>query len=85
MFQYIMMSDNEILARLHDLGWNPGTINDTNRKYGLALIYNAEMDQCMDEGDSGIDPQEIVEHSLHNDQRRKNNLTLSSCYIDIYF
>ncbi len=68
-----MMSDNEILERLRDLGWSPPPINENNRMYGLALIFNAEMDQCMDEGEIGVDSQQRVEHSSYNDQRRKNH------------
>ncbi len=71
------ISNNQIFERLQELGWNPPTINENNRMYGLALIYNAEIEQSMDEDEIGTDDHQMKEQDdSHKDQRRKINLTL---------
>ncbi|CAF1498631.1 unnamed protein product [Adineta steineri] len=64
-----MMSDSQISERLRDLGWNPPVINETNRMYGLAVIYNNQMDQSMGEDELQMDSQQILGHSLYNVER----------------
>ncbi|CAF1292858.1 unnamed protein product [Adineta ricciae] len=64
-----MISNTEIYERLQDLGLSPPMINEANRMYGLALIYNIEIDKSMDEDELQIDSQQVSGCSLHNDQR----------------
>ncbi len=71
------ISNNQIFERLKELGWNPPTINENNRIYGLALIYNTEIEQSMDQQTKGTDDHQMEEEdALHKYQRRKINLTL---------
>jgi hypothetical protein len=73
------ISNDEIFERLQELGWNPPTINDNNRMYGLALIYNAEIDQMVDAKVSPTDDHTTEgQDRLYKEQRRKINSTLFS-------
>jgi broad-specificity NMP kinase len=73
----MFISNNQIFERLKELGWNSPTINENNRIYGLALIYNTEIEQSMDQQAMGTDNQQMEEEdALHKEQRCKINLTL---------
>lgn len=71
------ISNNEIFQRLQQLGLNPPTINNRNRMFGLALIYNAEMEEDKQEEDK--QDEEVAsdydrmdhEHPLYKDPRRE--------------
>ena len=66
------ISNNEIFQRLQQLGLNPPTINNHNRMFGLALIYNAEMEEDKQDEEVASDYDRIDhEHPLYKDPRRK--------------
>ena len=66
------ISNNDIFQRLRQLGLNPPTINDNNKMFGLALIYNAEMEQDIQDDQVASDHDETDhEYSLYKDPRPK--------------
>lgn len=81
---HTMISNNEIFERLRDLGLNPPIINEANRMYGLALIYNNEIDKSVNEYELQIDSQQVLECSLNNDQRRKDHTTQVPLLISLF-
>ncbi len=76
------ISNNQILARPQELGWYPPIINDINRMYGFALVYNAQIEQGRDQEETGADDYQMEEVvALYKDQQRKINLIL--CIVKI--
>ncbi|CAF4449887.1 unnamed protein product, partial [Rotaria magnacalcarata] len=63
------MSNQELFNRLQQLGCNPPAINDKNRMFALALIYNLELEQGINQDESLMEPEIIEEKFAYNDQR----------------
>lgn len=53
------LSNEQIFDRLQELGWNPPPINESNRMYGMALIYNDELDKVDTVDNEQIDIDEL--------------------------
>ncbi|CAF3442820.1 unnamed protein product [Rotaria socialis] len=71
-FDIIMsMSNEQIFDRLKQLGCNPPTINENNRMYGLAMIYNFELELNSDIDDMVSDDQDMEQKLLCKEQQRK--------------
>lgn len=65
------MSNEQIFDRLQQLGCDPPPINENNRMYALAMIYNSELEMNIDQYESPLE-EEIGEYStINKNQRRK--------------
>ncbi|CAF4603708.1 unnamed protein product [Rotaria socialis] len=63
------MSNEQIFDRLKQLGCNPPTINENNRMYGLAMIYNFELELNSDVDDMVFDDQDMEQKLLCKEQQ----------------
>ncbi|CAF1985909.1 unnamed protein product [Rotaria magnacalcarata] len=68
------ITNSALFTRLQELGYNPPEINDQNRMYALALIYDEDMEQRHDYA-LHITTDEIFdfEENQSSDHRRDNN------------
>ncbi len=66
------MSDIEIFKCLHELGLDPPPINDRNRGYALALIYNNKIDENIDDKETEEYEHTTNEHDFIYKEQRRN-------------
>ncbi|CAF4378661.1 unnamed protein product, partial [Rotaria magnacalcarata] len=77
--QIMSVTNTALFTRLQELGCNPPEINDTNRMYALALIYDEDMEH-RNNYDISITTDEISDFKENQsfDHRRGNNQFIAS-------
>lgn len=64
------MTNQEIFYRLQQLGYDPPPINDKNRMYGLAMIYNSELELNIDDNETLFEEEIMESNSIYKNSRR---------------